>query len=138
MIVVVSAFIIRDGRALLTQRREGKQCAFLWETPGGKLEPDESEEVGLHRELKEEIGVRIGMPDEQPIVIEFPEGEIRHKLKPFVLKTYVVTAYEGTPTPCEGQGIGWFTVAELRWLPLAPGNHLTRQELIDALEARLA
>ena len=60
-IVTVSAVVMIDidGRVLIAQRPEGKSMAGLWEFPGGKLEPGETPERALIRELKEELGVDI-------------------------------------------------------------------------------
>ncbi len=59
---VVCALLRRDGRVLLTQRPAGKASAGLWEFPGGKVRPGESEQDALARELREELGIdaRIG------------------------------------------------------------------------------
>ncbi len=51
------ALIDPDGRVLLAQRPEGKSMAGLWEFPGGKVEPGESPEAALIRELHEELGI---------------------------------------------------------------------------------
>ena len=58
-IVLVSAvaLIDVDGRVLLAQRPEGKSMAGLWEFPGGKVEPGETPEAALIRELHEELGI---------------------------------------------------------------------------------
>ena len=58
-IVLVSAvaLIDPDGRVLLAQRPEGKSLAGLWEFPGGKVEPGETPEAALIRELKEELDI---------------------------------------------------------------------------------
>ena len=58
-VVLVSAvaLIDADGRVLLAQRPEGKSMAGLWEFPGGKVEPGETPEVALIRELEEELGI---------------------------------------------------------------------------------
>jgi mutator protein MutT len=57
-IEVVAAVVWRDGRVLLTQRPPGGPLGGLWEFPGGKIEPGETPEQALVREIEEEIGVR--------------------------------------------------------------------------------
>ena len=57
LLVSAVALIDRDGRVLLAQRPEGKPMAGLWEFPGGKIEPGETPETALIRELDEELGI---------------------------------------------------------------------------------
>lgn len=59
--IEVAAAIIEDGegRMLIARRAPGKSQAGMWEFPGGKLEPGESPEACLHRELLEEMGIEI-------------------------------------------------------------------------------
>lgn len=60
MIEVAAAIIENDaGRILIARRRAGKSQAGLWEFPGGKLEPGETPEACLIRELREEMGIAI-------------------------------------------------------------------------------
>src|SRR5687767_5746779 len=58
--VAVGVLIDAEGRFLLTSRPEGKVYAGYWEFPGGKVEPGESVEQALRRELQEELGITIG------------------------------------------------------------------------------
>jgi len=57
ILVVAAALVDSDGRVLIAQRPEGKQLAGLWEFPGGKVEPGETPETALIRELEEELGI---------------------------------------------------------------------------------
>ena len=57
VLVAAVALIDPDGRVLLAQRPEGKAMAGLWEFPGGKVEPGETPEAALIRELDEELGI---------------------------------------------------------------------------------
>ncbi len=57
LLVVAVALIDGDNRVLISQRPEGKQLAGLWEFPGGKVDPGETPEDALVRELREELGI---------------------------------------------------------------------------------
>ena len=57
LLVSAVALIDVDGRVLLAQRPPGKSLAGLWEFPGGKVEPGETPEAALIRELKEELDI---------------------------------------------------------------------------------
>ena len=59
LLVAAVALVDADGRVLLAQRPEGKSMAGLWEFPGGKVEPGESPEETLIRELHEELGITV-------------------------------------------------------------------------------
>jgi 8-oxo-dGTP diphosphatase len=57
LLVAAAALIDADGRVLICRRPEGKAMAGLWEFPGGKVEPGETPEATLIRELKEELDI---------------------------------------------------------------------------------
>ena len=59
---VAAGVICRDGRYLITRRKAEAHLGGLWEFPGGKLEPRESLEACLRRELREELGIEITPP----------------------------------------------------------------------------
>ena len=99
----VVAGVIRDplGRVLLARRTEGRDLAGLWEFPGGKVEPDESPEAALVRELHEELGieVRVGPP-----LIRVPQ---QYPDKRLVLDVREIHSYTGTPKGMDGQALAW-------------------------------
>ncbi|MEI8198468.1 MAG: (deoxy)nucleoside triphosphate pyrophosphohydrolase [Eubacteriales bacterium] len=77
MIQVTAAIIERDDQILICQRSGGGSCAFHWEFPGGKLEPDETREECLVRECKEELGVDIGIVEiYKETIYRYPDNEI--------------------------------------------------------------
>lgn len=120
MIEVVGGLIIKSNRVLLTQRLPEKDYAFAWECPGGKREGDEDEHATLRRELREEIGIEAGLLPPEPLFRYAFNRKLDGKRVCWML--YLVPGYMGRPKPCEGQGLGWFTGAEMRSLPLTPGN----------------
>ena len=61
---VVAAEAERDGRYLITQRRPEATLPLLWEFPGGKVEPGETDADALARELREEMDIRVEVGDE--------------------------------------------------------------------------
>ena len=54
---VAAALIVRGGEVVIGQRRSDQPMASQWEFPGGKIEPGESPEEALARELEEELGI---------------------------------------------------------------------------------
>lgn len=54
---VVAALIVKDGQVLICQRTPSQTMPLQWEFPGGKIEPGETDEAALHRELEEELGI---------------------------------------------------------------------------------
>ncbi len=132
-LVVAAALVRDDGRIFLQKRPEGKALAGLWEYPGGKMEPDETPEHALTRELLEEIGIVTNPADMVPIT--FASQPVAGKY--MILLLYVLTHWTGEPAAQEGQETGWFTLAEMAELPMPPADlpflapleeYLTRKE----------
>jgi 8-oxo-dGTP diphosphatase len=63
MQTVLAAVMEKDGLFLIAQRKKGDRFEGLWEFPGGKLEPGETPEEGLKRELAEEFGIEARVED---------------------------------------------------------------------------
>jgi 8-oxo-dGTP diphosphatase len=76
--VAVGVLIDARGDFLLTSRPEGKVMAGYWEFPGGKLEPGESVEQALRRELHEELGIKIGVVHPWKVeMMDYPHARVR-------------------------------------------------------------
>lgn len=112
--VSVGVISDRSGRLLLQQRLEGTPCAGQWEFPGGKLEPGESAEQALRRELQEELGivVRKTLPLLQ-VCHDYDHARVR-------LEVMLVEEFDGEPHGAEGQTVIWLSPEEARKLDLLP------------------
>ena len=95
ILVSAVALIDVDGRILLAQRPEGKAMAGLWEFPGGKVDPGETPEAALIRELKEELGVDTAESCLAPLTFASQAYDDFHLLMPL----YVCRRWKGVVTP---------------------------------------
>ena len=119
-IVLVSAvaLIDADGRVLLAQRPEGKSMTGLWEFPGGKVEPGETPEAALIRELKEELGIDTWQSCLAPLTFASHAYPEFHLLMPL----FACRRWQGAATPREGQTLAWVRPAALRDYPMPPAD----------------
>lgn len=119
-VVLVSAvaLIDVDGRVLLAQRPEGKSLAGLWEFPGGKVEPGETPEAALIRELHEELGIDTWGSCLAPLTFASHSYESFHLLMPL----FACRRWAGTPQPREGQKLAWVSPSRLRDYPMPPAD----------------
>ena len=125
MPVVAAALIDGQGRVLVQQRPPGKSLGGLWEFPGGKIEPGETPEAALVRELAEELGITVGIDALQPVAFASHALAGRHLL----LLLYRIDAWRGEPVALEATALAWETPAALRGLPMPPAD----VPLVDAL-----
>ena len=95
LLVAAVALIDADGRVLLAQRPPGRSLAGLWEFPGGKVEPGETPETALIRELKEEIGIDTWQSCLAPLTFASHGYDDFHLLMPL----FACRRWQGTPAP---------------------------------------
>jgi len=113
--VAVGVLIRPDGRFLLTSRPEGKVYAGYWEFPGGKVEPGESIEAALRRELHEELGITIGASAAwKEELVDYPHALVR-------LHFRKVLQWQGEFQMREGQAMAWESLP-VRSAPVLPGT----------------
>lgn len=122
MIVVVAAVIEDRQRFLVTRRQPGVHLAGMWEFPGGKIDPDESHNAALKREIREELDVDIEV------------GELTyHTTHPYEDRTVALYFYRctltGSPRPLLGQEMRWVSRTDLASLGFPPAD----RELIERL-----
>ena len=115
-IVLVSAvaLIDIDGRVLIAKRPEGKSMAGLWEFPGGKVEPNETPEGALVRELKEELGIKTWDSCLAPLTFASHSYDKFHLLMPL----FACRKWNGIIQAKEGQTLKWVEARALKDYPM--------------------
>jgi len=123
----VMAGVLRDarGRVLLAQRPEGKSFAGLWEFPGGKLDPGETPQRALARELHEELGIHVESRDGTPL-IRIPW---RYGTRGLLLDAWQFERWQGTPASLEGQALQWAVPGDVDPAMLTPADRPILQAL---------
>lgn len=114
LLVAACALIDSDSRILLARRPEGKKMAGLWEFPGGKLNPGETPEIALIRELKEELGIDVSSNCLAPFAFASHAYDSFHLLMPL----FLCRRWNGTPTAREGQTLAWVRPNKLAEYPM--------------------
>jgi 8-oxo-dGTP diphosphatase len=119
-IVLVSAVALIDseGRVLLAQRPPGKSLAGLWEFPGGKVEPGETPEAALIRELHEELGIDTWASCLAPLTFASHSYDDFHLLMPL----FACRKWQGIVQGREGQALAWVRPNALRDYPMPPAD----------------
>ena len=125
--MVAVALVDGDGRLLVQQRPEGKSMAGLWEFPGGKIEPGETPEAALVRELGEELAIDVETACLAPACFASDALGDRHLL----LLLYVCRKWCGTPQAIHASALRWVRPVELHGLAMPPAD----KPLIGLLEA---
>ncbi|BBK34481.1 8-oxo-dGTP diphosphatase [Stella humosa] len=129
LLVAAVALVDADGRVLIAERPPGKSMAGLWEFPGGKVQPGETPEAALVRELGEELGIDTAERCLAPLTFASHRYESFHLLMPL----FICRNWRGTPTPQEGQRLAWVRANRLRDYPMPPADEPLVAMLRDLL-----
>lgn len=117
LVAAVALFDV-DGRVLIAQRPEGKSMAGLWEFPGGKVDPGETPEQALIRELREELAIDTVESCLSPFTFASHAYDDFHLLMPL----YVCRKWQGKVRPMEGQQVKWVMPNRLGDYPMPPAD----------------
>lgn len=128
-LVVAGALIDPKARILIAKRPAGKPMANLWEFPGGKIEPGESPEAALIRELAEELDIEVAENDLQPLAFASHSYESFHLLMPL----FVCRQWRRAPKALVHADLRWVYPDELDAYAMPPAD----EPLIVQLRAHL-
>lgn len=118
VLVVACALVDVDQRVLLAQRPAGKHMAGTWEFPGGKVEPGETPEAALIRELAEELGVEVPKACLAPLTFASHGYDDFHLLMPL----FICRKWTGIIHAREGQILRWVRTADMKDYPMPPAD----------------
>jgi 8-oxo-dGTP diphosphatase len=129
LLVAACALVDPDERVLLARRPPGKPLAGLWEFPGGKVEPGETPEAALIRELKEELDIEVPAKCLAPLSFASHSYPEFHLLMPL----YVCRRWEGDIAPLQGQQLAWVRAQKLADYAMPPADEPLKAALRDLL-----
>lgn len=125
-LTVVAGVLIRDGALLVAQRARPPELAGLWELPGGKVAPGETDQAALARELREELGIGVTVGTRLGADVALSATS--------TLRAYLVTQTDGEVRPHDHRALRWVGAEELDKLPWVPADTAWLPQLASLLE----
>ena len=116
--VTAAALQASDGRWLMHKRPLHKHHGGLWEYPGGKVEKGETPASALVRELAEELGICVDVPDLKPAC--FAQTELQGGAPQLVIFLYTCRCWRGEPAALEGGEVAWYEASAIPALAMPP------------------
>ncbi len=127
---IIGVAVIGDdqGNVLIDRRPQNGLLGGLWEFPGGKVEPGETTEACIQREIREELGIEIEVGD-RLIVVDHAYSHFR-----VTLNVHHCRHISGEPQPIECDEVRWVSLSELEQYPFPKANI----QIIEALRRTIS
>ncbi len=129
MQLVTAAILEKEGKFLLARRKKGDRLESKWEFPGGKIEPGETPEICLIRELREEFGI------ETEVMAYIGESVYEYAHGTIDLRAYLVRHVAGEFSINEHEEIAWVKKEDLLSYDLSPADVPIAEKLISSFHA---
>lgn len=133
IVVSAAALINKKKQVLYAQRPKGKIMEGLWEFPGGKIDPGETAERALQRELMEELSIQVDLKDLIPLTFASQEYETFIMVMPL----FICHKWTGTIKPNEGQNYAWVEINDLRNYPMPPADEPLLEHILKYMHREL-
>ncbi len=124
----MAGFLRKGDQILVGQRPENHSLAGLWEFPGGKIEANESPEMALARELREELGIEAEV-GELKLAASHSYGEVN-----ILILFYEILFWKGEPKAKHHLKLDWIAPRELFNRPIPEANQRMKDRLLNILE----
>ncbi len=123
---VTCAIIVRNGKLLAAQRGQGSSHAGKWEFPGGKIEPGETPQQCIIREIREELNIEVSVLEKLPAFShQYPDKVIE-------LLAFICTCKDEIIIPGEHQRIVWLSPGDLGCLNWSEADVKVLHYLVNA------
>lgn len=126
-IPVAAGFLRKGDEVLIGQRPENHSLAGLWEFPGGKIEPGESPEMALKRELEEELGIEAEV-GRLRLAASHSYGEVN-----ILILFFEILYWKGEPKPKHHMKLEWTLPERLHEKAIPEANRKMLDRLLAAL-----
>lgn len=134
-LIVVStiALVNENNQVLYAQRPKGKALEGYWEFPGGKVEPGETAEKAIQRELMEELSLHVELSDLTPLTFASQEYDDFIMIMPL----FICHKWSGDIHPNEGQSFAWVDLDNLRSYPMPPADEPLLDPILKFIQSAL-
>jgi mutator protein MutT len=116
IVEVAAGVLVENGKVLVTRRLKGVHLEGLWEFPGGKLKEGETPQLGLIREIREELNVEVIVED---LLAKVDYAYPDRKTRIYFFKCRIL---KGKPKPLRSKELRWIGKEELEQLTFPPAN----------------
>ena len=125
-IYVVAGAIIKDNKVFAAQRGNKGKTAYKWEFPGGKIDPGETPEQALHRELVEELSINVKVHELITSIVDEYDDVVLH------IDTFRCELISGNPTLSEHLALKWSSKSELDKLEFSSADKPTLNKIKES------